>query len=165
MPGFSAQISINAPARRVFDFVSGVENMPRYLPEVEKAALAGEDHIRLLGVVRGADYALEGPFTIDEDALRMSWRSNDPHKYQGDFQAFDTEEGSELACRIEFEPHLETMERLAGASGTGADFIEAKLNAVLQNIKREVESLPEAAGKAEEPDLADDKKAGYKLIF
>ncbi len=164
MPGFSAQISINAPAQRVFDFASKIENIPLYLPTVEKATRLDEDHVYLQGVVHGSPYAIEGAFSVDEDALLICWGSREPNKYHGEFHAFDTDEGSELACRIEFEAHLETMQRLAGASSAGQDFVEAKLEAVLQNIKKEVERPPAngAAGKAE---LSDGKKAGYKALF
>lgn len=149
MPGFSAQISINAPARQVFDFVSKVENMPRYLPTLQKATRPDEDHIHLEGVEHGRPYDLDGQFNCDADEMRMSWGSDEPHKYHGDFQVFDTDEGAELACRIEFEPHLETMRRLAGAQANGEAFMQASLDAVLQNIKQQVESSgAESSGPA-----------------
>ncbi|MEJ0092561.1 MAG: SRPBCC family protein [Methylocella sp.] len=162
MPGFSAQISINAPARRVFDFVSKIENLPRYLPTVEKVGRVDDDHVYLQGALRGVPYAFAGAFSVDEDALQISWGSNESNNYHGEFQAFDTDEGSELACRIEFDPNFESMRRLAGADGVGEAFIEAKLNAVLQNIKTEIESSPQD-GATDEADLANGKKADYKL--
>jgi ribosome-associated toxin RatA of RatAB toxin-antitoxin module len=139
MPGFSAQVGINASAKQIFDFISNVEKMPLYLPTLRKATRLDDDHIHLEGVEHGRSYSLDGQFSCDDDAMRMSWRSEDTHKYHGDFQVFDTDDGAELACRIEFEPHLETMKRLAGAQADGEAFMQSSLDAVLQNIKQEVE--------------------------
>jgi uncharacterized membrane protein len=131
MPGFSSQIGISASAAEVFAFVSKTTNMPRYLPTVEKARRTAGDRVRLSGAAGGRRYEVEGHLEIDEDAQLMSWGSLAPERYHGAIQLFDTEEGCELTCRIEFEPRLESMESLAGAGGASADFIATTLDEIL----------------------------------
>jgi hypothetical protein len=155
MPGFSAQIAISASAAEVFAFVSKTANMPRYLPTVEKARRTAGDRVRLSGAAGGRRYEVEGHLEIDEDALLMSWA--------GAFQVFDMEEGCELACRIQFEPRLESMEALAGAGGASADFIATTLDEILGAVKQAVESRPRP--DAERSGLESAGKDGYKLVF
>ncbi|VFU10904.1 SRPBCC family protein [Methylocella tundrae] len=163
MPGFSAQIEIKAPAAEVFAFVSDINDMPRYLPTVEKANWSGEDRVHLEGAANGRPYAVDGRLHIDADAMQMSWGSLERESYHGELQVFETDEGSELACRIEFQPHLQTMENLAGAAVPDADFIKAKLDAVLRAAKQAVESQRKAA--AGEGELEPANKGDYKLVF
>jgi len=140
MPAFSSQISINAPSRRVFDFISKVENMPRYLPTLKKATQPDEDHVHFEGRIHGHPYSVDGWFSCDPGALSLSWGSPPgPGKgadYSGEIQVFDTDEGSELACRIEFPEDQERMNRLAGPKGDAGAFIETNLDAVLACIKK-----------------------------
>ncbi len=152
MPGFSAQIAVKAAPAEVFAFVSKTANMPRYLPTVERATRTGEDRVRLKGAANGRRYQVEGHLHIDGDALLMSWGSLEPRRYHGELRIFETDEGSELACRIEFEPHLRTMEDLAGPGGAGADFVMATLDDILGEVKMAVESrLRPAAEKSAAP--------------
>lgn len=145
MPGISAQIGINAAAAEVFVFVSRIENMPRYLPTVEKATRAAPGLVRLQGAANGRRYALEGRLRVDPDAMQMSWGAIERETYHGEFQVFDTDEGAELACRLEFEPHLATMEKFAGVGEAGENFIKTRLDAILGAVKQAVESRPKAA--------------------
>ncbi len=161
MPGFSAQIAINATPAEVFAFVSKTANMPRYLPTLEKATWTAEDRVRLKGAANGRRYEVEGHLLFDEDALQISWGSLEPQRYHGACQIFETDEGSELACRIEFEPHLQSMEALFG--GADADFVTATLDGILRAVKQAVESRPQrAAGKS---CLEPAGKDAYKLVF
>ncbi len=160
MPGFSAQIAINAAPAEVFAFVSKTANMPRYLPTLEKATRT-EDRVRLKGAANGRRYEVEGHLLFDEDALQISWGSLEPQRYHGACQVFETDDGSELACRIEFEPHLQSMEALCG--GADADFVTATLDGILRAVKQAVESRPQrAAGKS---CLEPAGKDAYKLVF
>jgi uncharacterized membrane protein len=161
MPGFSAQIAISAAPAEVFAFVSKTANMPRYLPTLEKATRTAEDRVRLKGAANGRRYEVEGHLLFDEDALQISWGSLEPQRYHGACQIFETDEGSELACRIEFEPHLQSMEALFG--GADADFVTATLDGILRAVKQAVESRPQrAAGKS---CLEAAGKDAYKLVF
>lgn len=158
MPGFSAQIQIKAPAAEVFAFVSNISDMPRYLPTVEKAEWNGEDRVRLEGVADGRTYAIDGRLLIDDDAVEMSWGALEREAYHGELQVFETDEGSELACRIEFEPHLKTMEHLAGPAGPDRGFIKANLDAVLRAVKQAVESPPKAARDEDEVGAGEERR-------
>ena len=162
MPGISAQIGINATAAEVFDFVSRVENMPRYLPTVEKATRIAPGLVRLKGAANGRRYALEGQLRVDADAMQMSWGAIERETYHGEFQVFDTDEGAELACRLEFEPHLATMEKFTGVCEAGENSIKTGLEAALGAVKQAVESRPKAA--PQKPYWSA-KKADYKLVF
>ncbi len=147
MPGFSAQVGIGAAAAEVFHFVSKTQNMPRYLPTLEKATRLPDDRVRLKGAANGRRYKVEGHLHIDEDAMLMSWGALEPERYHGELQVFETDEGCELACRIEFAPRLESMEALADGAGEG--FITATLNDILGAVKQAVESrLRPGAGKS-----------------
>jgi len=163
MPGISAQIGINATAAAVFDFVSRVENMPRYLPTVEKATRTAPGLVRLQGAAYGRRYALEGRLRVDPDAMQMSWGAIERETYYGEFQVFDTDDGAELACRLEFEPHLATMEKLAAAGDVGENFVKTRLEAILGEVKQAVESRPKAP--PQKPYLERATKDDYKLAF
>lgn len=163
MPGISAQIGINAAAAEVFNFVSKVENMPRYLPTVEKATRAGPGFVRIKGSANGRRYALEGRLNVDQDSLEMSWGAIERETYHGEFQVFETDEGSELACRLEFEPHLATMDVLAGKGEAGENFVKTRLEAILRTVKQAIESLPKPPALA--PDLESEQKDDYKLVL
>ncbi len=99
----------------------------------------------------------------------MSWGSLDPQRYHGELQVFDTEEGAELACRIEFEPRLESMAAVAGGAER-QDFVTATLDEILRAVKQAVESrVPRCkAPGSHAPAKADLEPAGkgdYKLVI
>ena len=169
MPGFSAQIAINAASAEVFAFVSRIANMPRFLPTLEKATRTG-DRVRLKGAANGRRYVVEGNLHVDDGALLMSWGSLDPQRYHCELQVFDAEEGAELACRIEFEPQLESMAAVAGAGGANDDFVKATLDEILRAVKQAVESqVPRCkAPGSHAPAKANLEPAGkgdYKLVI
>ena len=141
--------------------------MPRFLPTLEKATRTG-DRVRLKGAANGRRYVVEGNLHVDDDALLMSWGSLDPQRYHGEFQVFDTEEGAELACRIEFEPRLESMAAVAG--GAEPDFVKATLGEILRAVKQAVESrVPRCKAPGShapaKPDLEPAGKGDYKLVI
>jgi hypothetical protein len=174
MPGFSAQIAINAAPAVIFAFVSRIANMPRFLPTLEKATRTG-DRVRLKGAANGRRYVVEGNLSVDDGALLMSWGSLDPQRYHGELQVFDADEGAELACRIEFEPQLESVAAVAGAGGADADFVTATLDEILHAVKQAVECQAagsqgtgsQAAGSRTptKPVLEPAGKGGYKLVI
>lgn len=154
MPGFSAQIAIDAAPADIFAFISKTANMPRYLPTLEKAALIGEDRVRLRGAVGGRRYEVEGHLHVDGDARLMAWGSDAPGRYNGELRVFETDDGAELACRIEFEPGLQSMSHAAGRGAAAAGCISATLDDILRAVKQAVESrrAPAAAAiRAESP--------------
>jgi Polyketide cyclase / dehydrase and lipid transport len=163
MLGISAQIGINATAAEVFDFVSRVENMPRYLPTVEKATRVAPGLVRLHGAANGRRYAYEGRLRVDADARQMSWGAIERETYFGEFQVLDTHEGAELACRLELEPHLATLEKFASVGQAGENFIKTRLEAILGAVKQAVESRPKVPPQKSYLESA--KKDDYKLVF
>jgi hypothetical protein len=148
MPGFSDTIGINATAAGVFGFLSNIDNLPRYLPGVEKAVRAGADRVHLRGATNGRRYALDGRLLIDGERLQMALGAFDPGACQLAFQVFASDDGAELAGRIAFKPDLAIPNAGAGGGAAGAAFVRWALEIALLAVKQAVESQPQAAGES-----------------
>jgi hypothetical protein len=139
MPEFSAAIGIKAAPARVFAFISKMENLPRILPTVEKAARTGADRILLKGASNGRRYALEARLRIDADARKISFEA--PGCGEGALQLVERQGCVELAAA--FDPEAR------GGPPEGCANAEASLRHVLSAVKEAIESRPD--GERDDP--------------
>src|ERR1051326_9003616 len=78
MSEFQHSIEIQADADRVFEFISSPENMPKFLPNWQKAVSEGSDRIRIEGVANGHRFVTVGEFHLDPDERTMHWSAGEP---------------------------------------------------------------------------------------
>ena len=103
MSNFSTQVQIDATADDVFAFVTNFNNMPEYLPTVERATSAGDGHIHMEGEVKGHRYDTVGWFQVHEFNRTMLWGAKGQNDYSGDLEVMEQGDGCLLAINLKFE--------------------------------------------------------------
>lgn len=92
---------IEASPEKIFDFISGVENLPKYLPTTHSAQSQGPDRVRTQGEARGHKYDADGYFRRDPQALRLEWGADEGY-YSGWMQVQAHDSGSEITVHLSF---------------------------------------------------------------
>jgi uncharacterized membrane protein len=119
--------SVDAPADRLFDYLSDVQNLPRYFDSMTSAEPAGDDAVRTTAVVEGQRVEGEAWFRVDDTQRRIEWGSEGPNDYSGWLRVADGDNGGSTV-----EVHVST-ERAANGD------VDQGLEQTLDNIKRLVE--------------------------
>ncbi len=83
MAEYTDRIDVAAPADAVFQFVSDVENLPKYLPTMHHAHTQGAGRIEVDGEANGHAYHSDGWFKVDQAGRSMSWGSDGENDYSG----------------------------------------------------------------------------------
>ena len=102
---------VTAPVDDLFDYLSRVQNLPRYMERMTEAHSITGDEVSVVArldpqdvggvdeqVVRG-----EAWFRIDADHLRLSWGSPGSHDYHGELEVAPAAEGSVVTVRLHTE--------------------------------------------------------------
>jgi len=140
MAEYEKTLRIQADQDSIFDFVSDVTNMPKYLPTTHQAELNGEDHVRVKGEVRGHQYDSDGFFKVDPVEYHMEWGSDGENQYRGWLSVEDAGEGSsDVTVHLSFTPHPDQARKMDRQAGSHDAAIEQGLEASLQSIKNIVE--------------------------
>jgi len=122
-----------APADVVFDIMSDVETMQRWLPTTVEVADAGPDRVHVEGDTGGHHYSTDGLFRAEKDQLRMEWGSEGPD-YAGWAQVYhEGDDASEVNLHLSFFGDQPEAHRGAAAERTHKDMREA-----LQRLEDEV---------------------------
>jgi uncharacterized membrane protein len=119
--------SVDAPADQLFDYLSDVENLPRYFDSMTSAEPAGGDAVRTTANVDGQKVEGEAWFRVDDGARRIEWGSEGPNDYSGWLSVANGDGGGSTV-----EVHVST-ERAANGD------VDEGLEQTLDNIKRLVE--------------------------
>jgi carbon monoxide dehydrogenase subunit G len=91
-----------ADAEIVFDVISDVNRMQRWLPTAMDVETAGPDKVHVTGGEDGAHYDTEGLFRAQKDQLRIEWGSEGPD-YAGWAQVYHSGAGtSEVNMHLSF---------------------------------------------------------------
>jgi hypothetical protein len=91
-----------AAADVVFDIMSDVETMQRWLPTTMEVEDAGPDRVHVEGEARGHHYATDGLFRAEKEQLRMEWGSEGPD-YAGWAQVYhEGDDASEVNLHLSF---------------------------------------------------------------
>lgn len=140
MPEYEHSITVSAAPDAVFDFVSDVHNMPRYLPTVKSAEPQGDERVRVQGQANDQSYDSDGHFHLDKAARRMEWGSDGEHAYKGWMQVTDAGSGqSQVTVHLSFAPPKYVSDNLEKGTGDRDATIQEELGAALQSIQNEVE--------------------------
>jgi uncharacterized protein YndB with AHSA1/START domain len=91
-----------ADAEIVFDVLSDVDAMERWLPTAMDVETAGPDRVHVTGGGEGFRYDTEGLFRAQKDQLRIEWGSEGPD-YAGWAQVYHSGAGaSEVNLHLSF---------------------------------------------------------------
>jgi hypothetical protein len=135
MSEFEYSATVQSGAQEVFDFVSDVGNLPRYLPTVTKAMSQGEDRVRVQGQAGGRQYDSDGYYHVDKGRKRMEWGSDGENQYRGWLEVKDGGASATVTAHLSFEPRPDTKEQLDRQSGDYHRTIQEGLENALRSIK------------------------------
>lgn len=119
-------IQVDAPPQVLFDYLSDIDNLPKYLPRVRSATLVdGGDAVRTVAELPN-EQVMEGEawFGVDRAAMRMAWGSEGPRDYQGELAVHSAEGGSQVWVRIVTTARVESGQVLQGVRQTLATIKE-----------------------------------------
>ena len=158
MGEYRGEISINRPAAEVFDFLSDIRNMPRYLPTVRKAAPSGEGKVAMQGEANGHPYHDEGWLKCDTGALRMQWGSDSKPDYGGEIAVQEAGSGAKVSLSMSLTAAPEVAARMQRDSGSVDHAMRQAMTRTLDAIKTACETPAEAPPRAD--DLPDSRPFG-----
>ncbi len=133
--------TIDAAPDAVFDYLKEPANLPRYLPPIEHAETAGDEHIELDGKAPdGSHFHNDGEFHIDPDARRMEWSAEVGHTYSGWLQVSEDggPDAATVTVHLEFGPRSVQPE-IQAQSSEDRDPTQEALDKTLEAIKRQLE--------------------------
>jgi uncharacterized protein YndB with AHSA1/START domain len=98
---FESSLSMNASPEQVFDFISDIANLPKYLPTTKSAQPQGPERVRVQGEANGHKYDGDGYLRPNKDALRLEWGADEGY-YNGWMQVEKSGNGSSVKVHISF---------------------------------------------------------------
>ena len=139
---FEESTTVEAAAEQVYEFVSDVRNLPKYLPTTENAEPQQGERVRVQGEVEGHEYDADGYFRKDEAKRRLEWGA-DEHYYSGWLEVGDKGDSSEVTVHLTFKgrPPEDNQPQNEDASDRGPrdDEIREGLVKSLESIKNFLE--------------------------
>jgi hypothetical protein len=83
MGDYSGSAEVDAPAGRLFGYLSDIGNLPRYFTAMTSAESAGQDAVRVVADLNGTAREAEGWFRVDQERRHVEWGSEGPDNYHG----------------------------------------------------------------------------------
>lgn len=143
---FDESMSIDAPAEKVFDFVSNVNNLPKYLPTTRNALPQQGDRVRVQGQAEGHSYDSDGYLRADREHFRLEWGA-DERDYKGNLQVTPRgERASEVRVHLSFNPR--PGQTPVQQHGPSPDEVRSSIRDALRSIENHVTGR---GGKQEPP--------------
>jgi len=152
MADYERTTAIDAPADDLFEYLSKVENLPKYMDRMTSAHNLPGDEVEVEAKVEPGDAGGSGGsggsggeqtvggeawFTIDADNRKLAWGSEGPHDYHGELEVTPDGAASQVTVRLHTTHDAEGIE----------DGIEQTL-ANIQRIAGSDEGLNPGAGTA-----------------
>lgn len=150
MAEYEQSLTVAASPDHVFDFVSDIQNLPRYLPTTHHAQAQDGERVRVQGEAGGRPYDSDGYFRVDRTEHRMEWGSDGENAYSGWLEVDGDEESSIVTVHLSFAPRPELARRMDAQTGDRDTTIQEGLEAALQSIR----NLCEGRGSKVEPRAA-----------
>lgn len=128
---------VNSKPQQVFDFVSDVDNLPRYLPTVKNAMSQGSGRVRVQGEAAGHQYDSDGSYNVYKDRKRIEWGSDGENQYGGWLEVKDNGGGASasVTVHLSFEPRPALAQQYEQQSGDQDRTINEGLKNALQSVK------------------------------
>ena len=130
MGDYEASTTVDVDAKVLFDYLSDVERLPEYLPQMTEAHRSGEGKVEVAAVIQPEgeperEVSGEAWIEVVEDGKKLRWGAPGPHEYQGELDVDSVADGtSTLTVRLhtdhaEGPPIKEGLEHtLAGIKST-----------------------------------------------
>lgn len=137
MPDYQYALTIQTSPDKIEEFISKVDNLPKYLPTTKKAEAEKGERVRVEGEAKGHKYDSEGYFRVDKTRHRMEWGSDGEQKYSGWLQITPLLQGnaSEITVHLTFEPSQKANKNLTEQTESKDKAIEESLQHALISIK------------------------------
>ena len=90
----------------LFDFLSKVENLPKYFSGVTEAHSATGDEVHVVAEPQPGEQGppekveADATFEVDADARTLKWGSEGPHDYHGELQVTPEGDGSKVEVTL-----------------------------------------------------------------
>jgi uncharacterized membrane protein len=136
MPEYQRSMTIEATPDELFDFLSQVENLPKYFSRMTEAHSATGDEVHVTAKL--PPEATEGDgsetvesdatFSVDADNRSISWGTTNEHHYGGELRVTPAGEGASVAVTLHTEHD--------------SDEINDGIDETLHNIKELVTASP-----------------------
>ncbi|GCE14363.1 SRPBCC family protein [Tengunoibacter tsumagoiensis] len=141
MGEYEKTITIQAPRKKIEEFVLNLRNLPQYVPTTKKAMPQQGEHVRVQGTAHGHSYDADGYFRTDPARHRMEWGSDGEEKYSGwlECQGADDHGPSQVTVHLTFDPLPGMSKELAQQTGSQDSTIVEGLEKSLLSIKNIVE--------------------------
>jgi len=133
---FDESMRIGAPAARVFDFVSKVQNLPKYLPTTRNAVPEQGGRVRVQGQAEGHAYDADGYLRADREHLRLEWGADERH-YKGSLEVMPRgKQASEVRVHLSFSG--DESARNEGNDGPSPEQVKEGIRDALRSIENHV---------------------------
>ena len=142
MAEYERSITINATRQQIEDFVSDVDNLPKYVPTTKSAQPQQGERVRVQGETpNGHKYDADGYFHRDDSTHRLEWGSDGENNYKGwlEFKGSSTDAPSQVTVHLTIDPPPQVSEQMAQQKGSQDAAIEEGLDKSLQSIKNVLE--------------------------
>ncbi|GCF08760.1 SRPBCC family protein [Dictyobacter arantiisoli] len=137
MTDYESSLKIQALPDQVEQFISQVDNLPKYLPTTKSAMPQQGEHVRVEGSAHGHSYDSDGYFRVDKSRHRMEWGSNGEEKYSGWLQVtpLDAGKASEVVVHLTFDPSSNLRKEFNEPTDSKDKTIQEDLDKALLSIK------------------------------
>ena len=127
---------IQCRAQQVFDFVSTIDNLPRYLPTVTNAMPQDGERVRVQGEAAGHRYDSDGFYHVDKSRKHMEWGSDGENQYHGWLEVRDNGgTTTTVVVHLSFEPNPAMNKRFEQQTGDRDRTIQEGLQNAVESIK------------------------------
>jgi uncharacterized protein YndB with AHSA1/START domain len=138
MADYERTTTVDAPAEDLFEYLSKVENLPKYMDRMTSAKNLPGDAVEVEAKVEPQDVGGSDSgertvggdawFTIDADRMTLAWGAEGPHDYSGELEVTPDGAASQVTVRLHtthdaegiedgIEQTLANIQRIAGADG------------------------------------------------
>ena len=76
-------ITVQAPPQQTFEYLRHFENLPSYVPQIQKVTRMDGDRVKVAIEIAGRQLESQGVFRADSKTMRIEWHADDRHKYSG----------------------------------------------------------------------------------
>lgn len=154
MSEFEHSTTVDATPDEVYEFMSKVENLPKYLPTTHAAQPQPGERVRVQGEAQGHPYDADGFFRQDATNHRIEWGADERY-YSGWLEVTEQGAGSSITVHLSFSGGPPGGQGDAPGEGSDAPSesdIQEGLVKSLESIKNFVEEG--RTGGKEEPSAA-----------
>ncbi|MGI8948668.1 MAG: SRPBCC family protein [Ornithinimicrobium sp.] len=133
MTTHTSTVQIDVSAQQLWTYLSHVENLPEYLPQMTSAHRTGDDTVQVTAQIDPSDQPareVEGQawFTVKEEGKTLTWGSEGPNNYQGQL---DIDSAGDSSCELTLRINSERAQ---------ADDVETGVQRTAKGIKRAAEA-------------------------